>query len=70
MLAVLPSYLASQIFGDMVGNLLLRAPLDFVYSVEGAVGWLLLVIGLSALAGLLPALRAARTIVRETLAYE
>jgi ABC-type lipoprotein release transport system permease subunit len=37
---------------------------------EGAVGWLLIIIGLSALAGLLPALRAARMSVRETLAYE
>jgi len=69
-LAVLPSYLASQVLGDTVGNLLLRAPLDFAYSMEGAVGWLLIVIGLSALAGLLPALRAARMVVRETLAYE
>jgi putative ABC transport system permease protein len=70
MLAVLPSYLASKVLGDMVGNLLLRAPLDFVYSMEGAAGWLLIVIGLSALASLLPALRAARMIVHETLAYE
>ena len=64
------SYPAAQALGNMVGNLLLRAPLDFVYSTEGAVGWLLIVIGLSALASLLPALRAAQMSVRETLAYE
>jgi ABC-type lipoprotein release transport system permease subunit len=64
------SYPAAQALGNMVGNLLLRAPLDFAYSMEGAVNWLLIVIGLSALASLLPALRAAQISVRETLAYE
>ena len=64
------SYPAAQALGNMVGNLLLRAPLDFAYSMEGAVNWLLIVIGQSALASLLPGLRAAQMSVRETLAYE
>jgi putative ABC transport system permease protein len=64
------SYPAAQVLGNMVGNLLLRAPLDFVYAMEGAAGWLLIVVGLSALGSLLPALRAAQMSVRETLAYE
>jgi putative ABC transport system permease protein len=64
------SYPAAHVLANMVGNLLLRAPLDFVYSMEGAAGWLLIVVGLSALGSLLPALRAAQMSVRETLAYE
>lgn len=49
---------------------LLQTPLDFVYSREGAIEWLLIMIGLSALASLLPALRASQWSVGETLAYE
>lgn len=70
LIAVPLSYPMAWILGDTVGNLLLQTPLDFVYSREGAIEWLLIVIGLSALASLLPALRAAQWSVRETLAYE
>ena len=70
LLAVPSSYPAAYLLGDTVGNLLLRAPLDFVYSLEGAVSWLLIVIVLSTLAGSLPALRAAQMSVREALVYE
>jgi ABC-type lipoprotein release transport system permease subunit len=62
--------LQAWMLDDAVGNLLLQTPLDFVYSREGAIEWLLIVIGLSALASLLPALRAAQWSVREMLAYE
>jgi ABC-type lipoprotein release transport system permease subunit len=47
-----------------------RIPLDFAYSVSGVLLWLLIVVILSALASLWPALRATRVSVRESLAYE
>ncbi len=54
----------------VVGQAIVQIPLDFAYSVEGASLWLLVVILLSALASLWPALRATRVSVRESLAYE
>jgi putative ABC transport system permease protein len=48
----------------------LEMPLDFKFSVDGAVLWLGVVLALSAVASLWPALRATRVSVREALAYE
>jgi ABC-type lipoprotein release transport system permease subunit len=53
-----------------MGDSLIRIPLEFTYSVEGVGFWLLVVVGLSALASLWPAFRATRVSVRESLAYE
>jgi ABC-type lipoprotein release transport system permease subunit len=49
---------------------LLYLPFDFTYPVSGVALWLLVVVGLSALASLWPALHATRVSVRELLAYE
>ncbi len=70
LLAVPLSYPASQVLGEQVGILLLQAPLDFVYSQQGAVDWLLIIVGLAMLASALPAWRAAQRSVREALVYE
>jgi len=48
----------------------LGTPLDFHYSVTGVILWLAIVLVLSALASLWPALGAARVSVREALACE
>jgi len=64
------SYPCAKLFSDMVASMLFRFPLDFDYSLVGTVGWLGIVTVLSALASLVPALKAARISVRETLAYE
>jgi ABC-type lipoprotein release transport system permease subunit len=53
-----------------VGKAMLNVPLDFRYSIEGLLLWLVAVAVLSALASLWPALRATRVSVRESLAYE
>lgn len=45
-------------------------PMDFAFSVQGALAWLLIVSVLAVLASLWPALRATRISVRESLAYE
>jgi putative ABC transport system permease protein len=64
------SYPVSRWFTDALGNQLFKFPLDFRYSFGGLALWLIVVMALSALASLWPAWRAARTSVRETLAYE
>jgi putative ABC transport system permease protein len=55
---------------SVVGQAIVQIPLDFAYSASGALLWLLIVVLLSALASLWPALRATRVSVRESLAYE
>ncbi|NIV27964.1 MAG: FtsX-like permease family protein [Anaerolineae bacterium] len=70
LLAVPLSYPGALLFNNLVGSTLFQMPLDFDYSVGGMVGWLAIVIVLSALASLWPALRATQVSVREALAYE
>ena len=60
----------SKVISEAVGHLLLGTPLDYAFSISGTLLWLILVVGLGALASLLPALNAARLTVREVLAYE
>ena len=49
---------------------LLERPLDYVFDWGGVAIWLGLVIAISALASLWPAVNAARLTVRDALAYE
>jgi putative ABC transport system permease protein len=70
LLAMPLSYPSAWVFGNLVGNAVLEMPLDFKFSVNGAMLWLGIVLVLSALASLWPALRATRVSVREALAYE
>jgi len=60
----------SKAIGDLLVRMLFRAGLDFTFEPLGLVIWLLVSIGLSALASFLPAWRASRVTVREALAYE
>ncbi|MBN1979554.1 MAG: ABC transporter permease [Anaerolineae bacterium] len=69
-LAVPLSYPSARLFSDALGRVLLRSPFEFVYSLEGVGLWLGVVVVLSLLASLVPALRATRVSVREALAYE
>ena len=64
------TYPSASVFSDAVGKTLLKAPLDFSYSFEGVVVWLAIVVVLSAMASLWPAVRATQVTVREALAYE
>ena len=70
LLAVPLSYPGALLFNNLVSSTLFQMPLDFDYSAGGMVGWLAIVIVLSALASLWPALRATQVSVREALAYE
>jgi len=70
LLAVPLSIPGARLFSDMIGDAIVEMPLDFHYSASGMLLWLLIVVLLSALASLWPALRAAQVSVRESLAYE
>ena len=64
------SYPGARIFSNLVGTTLMNVPLDFSYAMGAVLFWLLIVVILSALASLWPALRATKVSVRESLAYE
>jgi putative ABC transport system permease protein len=68
--AVPVSYPGARAFSDAIGQGIVEMPLNFKYPVNGLVLWLAIVLVISAIASLLPALRAARVSVRESLAYE
>jgi len=70
LLAIPLSIPGARLFGEVIGQAILELPLDFAYSTGGLAAWLLIVVVISALASLLPALRAAGVSVREALAYE
>lgn len=55
---------------DRIGRALLDTPLPFTFDGWGALVWLFAVLLVSILASLLPAVRATRISVRESLAYE
>jgi putative ABC transport system permease protein len=70
LIAVPASYPGALAFSTIVGNAILELPLEFKFSVDGVALWLGIVLILSAIASLWPALRATRVSVREALAYE
>jgi putative ABC transport system permease protein len=53
-----------------VGMAILTAPMPAVYGVSGILAWLLFTVVLGSLASALPARRASKLTVRDTLAYE
>jgi putative ABC transport system permease protein len=53
-----------------VGMAIMTAPMPVVHGVSGILAWLLFTIVLGTLASALPARRASRLTVRDTLAYE
>jgi len=53
-----------------VGVAIFKAPLDFTFGIDGILTWLIGTLIIAALASALPARRASRLTVRDTLAYE
>jgi len=53
-----------------IGKAFFEKPLTFVFAVQGSFTWLLIILGIAALASIAPANRAAKLTIRETLAYE
>ncbi|MEE9198960.1 MAG: FtsX-like permease family protein [Dehalococcoidia bacterium] len=58
------------LFNAMLGQMIFGPPLGFVFLPSGLIIWLAIVVAISVVASLLPAYRATRMSVRETLAYE
>ena len=58
-----------QALGNTIGDLLMDSPLTHTFSTTGVMIWLGVVVVLSTLASIMPALKAARLEVRETLAH-
>jgi putative ABC transport system permease protein len=69
-IAALLAWPVSKLIGDTLIGVLFHSALDFTFEPLGLVIWLLVSIGLSAVASFVPAWRASRTTVREALAYE
>jgi putative ABC transport system permease protein len=61
---------ASKVLADALGQAFVQRPLAFEISAQGFVLWFIVVFWLAVVGSLLPAWRAARTSVREVLAYE
>ena len=68
--AIILSQPMSRLMSRNVGMAFVRQPLHYRYDVPGVFLWLGVVVLISALASLLPALRAANLSVRETISYE
>jgi putative ABC transport system permease protein len=69
-IAAILAWPISKAIGDLFVKALFHSRLDFTFEPLGLVIWLLVSIGLSAVASFLPAWRASRVTVREALAYE
>ncbi len=59
-----------MVLTELGGTLMLRMPLQYAYSVRGALLWLFIITVVALAACLLPARAATRLTVREVLAYE
>ena len=64
------SYPGAMAFSDVIGSQLIEMALDFKFPMGAVALWLAIILTLSALASLWPALRATKVSVRESLAYE
>ncbi|MBI9047974.1 MAG: ABC transporter permease [Anaerolineaceae bacterium] len=60
----------SQVLDVVVGNAFIESPVAFVYSLEGILYWMILIVVLSVVASILPARNAVRLTIRDVLAYE
>jgi putative ABC transport system permease protein len=70
LIAIPVSIPVSLIFNALLGKLMFGGSLPLVFSPIGLFSWLAIVIGIAFFASLMPAYRAMRMSVRETLAYE
>ncbi|MBU2534819.1 MAG: ABC transporter permease [Chloroflexi bacterium] len=69
-LAIPLSIPVTLLFNAMLGQMIIDQPLVFVFLPIGLVTWFIIVVVVSVVASLLPAYRAIKMSVRETLAYE
>jgi putative ABC transport system permease protein len=70
LIAIPVSLPISLIFNSLLGSIMFGNTLSFIFSPAGLMLWLIIVMGIAFVASILPAYRAMRMSVRETLAYE
>ncbi len=68
-LSVFVSLLLSRPMAEALGCVMLKMPLSYQYNTSAVVVWLVVILAISTLASLMPARRAGRISVRESLAY-
>jgi putative ABC transport system permease protein len=68
--SILLSFPITGVLTFGVGMAILTAPMPAVFSISGVIVWLLFTIFLATIASAMPARRASRLTVRDTLAYE
>jgi putative ABC transport system permease protein len=64
------AYPLGKLLSDAIGNITMKTAMDYAFSVNGMVGWLVIASVLAVVASLLPARNASRVSVRDVLAYE
>jgi putative ABC transport system permease protein len=69
-ISILLSFPITGVLTFGVGMAVLTAPMPAVYGISGVVAWLIFTLVLATVASALPARRASRLTVRDTLAYE
>jgi putative ABC transport system permease protein len=69
-LAIILSIPFTYLLSTIVSLAVFQTPIDVVFTYLGYAIWLGLVLALSTIASILPALNAARLTIREVLAYE
>jgi putative ABC transport system permease protein len=69
-LAALGAWPVSKVVGDALVKLMFHSHLDFLFQLQGLLGWLALSVFFSAVASFLPAWSASQITVREALTYE
>jgi len=70
LIGALLSFPISAFLSDIISSAIFQTPMGLALTPNGFIIWLVLVIIFSALASVLPALKAARLTIREVLAYE
>jgi putative ABC transport system permease protein len=69
-ISILLSFPITGVLTFGVGMAILTAPMPAVFSISGVIVWFLFTFFLATIASAMPARRASRLTVRDTLAYE
>jgi putative ABC transport system permease protein len=69
-ISILLSFPITSVLTFGVGMAILTAPMPFVFSPSGVIVWLLFTLLIATIASAMPARRASKLTVRDTLAYE
>jgi putative ABC transport system permease protein len=67
--AVPLSFFTGSYVADALGQTMFEANLDYLYSFDAVVIWLIIILAISILASIIPAYNATRISVRDSLAY-